>query len=805
MRLHRLHLLNFRQHADTEIDVGAGITAIIGPNGAGKTTLLEAIAWGFYGNAAARGSRDSIRWNRAPARSSVRVEVDFGVGAHEFRVVRGLYNAELYQDRFDRPIVNTHQEVSARIEHVLGMTRQEFFNTYFTGQKELAVMAAMGPTDRGKFLSRVLGYEKLRLAQDRLRERRTALRGELTGLEQGLADPAELEAERAKAVEQFERSTQALTSARKDQDRALALLEEEGPTWTRAVEQREASANLDSDRRVAERDVVEARREFQRLDRELAEALDARSGLAGLAEQLARVSPLREELDRLEEEARSAGQRRALIGELKAIEEQTARETDRLSRLGDVSAALSSAQAAIVTARSELETAEAGYETARTAWVRDKQDAQTKRLSLRDQYLDLQKQRASVLKAGEEGECPICKRPLGGVFEETERTLERQLEEIEVRGKFFKRRLEQLEQPVPEVQEAEGYLEHDARAVEGAVQEVARCEDRVKEASEHQGELTRLSGRGAEIEEAVATLPDRYDSERHDTVRAELRALDPVVKEAAGLEVKARAAEALVAEAETAERLLSERERRLTDLEAAIGDLGFDETAYAQARTGYESAQQAARDAELAIASLEADLKATSAAVQVADQRIAEREGRAARVAELATDVRLHDELDRALQDLRSELNAQMRPDLSERASDFLAALTDGRYNELEIDEEYDVSIVEDGLAKPVISGGEEDVANLALRLAISQMVAERAGQPLSLLVLDEIFGSLDEYRRRSVIELLRALADRFPQVILITHIDSVREGVDRVLRVEVDQRRGVATITEDSPTNVAA
>ena len=50
-----------------------------------------------------------------------------------------------------------------------------------------------------------------------------------------------------------------------------------------------------------------------------------------------------------------------------------------------------------------------------------------------------------------------------------------------------------------------------------------------------------------------------------------------------------------------------------------------------------------------------------------------------------------------------------------------------------------------------MISGGEEDIANLALRLAISQMIAERAGQPLSLLVLDEIFGSLDEDRRHAV------------------------------------------------------
>ena len=104
--------------------------------------------------------------------------------------------------------------------------------------------------------------------------------------------------------------------------------------------------------------------------------------------------------------------------------------------------------------------------------------------------------------------------------------------------------------------------------------------------------------------------------------------------------------------------------------------------------------------------------------------------------------------------------------------------------------------MLDDGEPKPVISGGEEDIANLALRLAISQMIAERAGQPLSLLVLDEIFGSLDEERRAAVIDLLRSLADRFPQVILITHVDSVREGFDRVIRRRAATlARGVATV----------
>jgi GNAT superfamily N-acetyltransferase len=76
----------------------------------------------------------------------------------------------------------------------------------------------------------------------------------------------------------------------------------------------------------------------------------------------------------------------------------------------------------------------------------------------------------------------------------------------------------------------------------------------------------------------------------------------------------------------------------------------------------------------------------------------------------------------------------------------------------MELDEDYMATLLDGGEVKPVISGGEEDVANLALRLAISQMIADRAGQPLSLLFLDEILGSLDEERRLAVIELLRAL-----------------------------------------------
>ena len=68
------------------------------------------------------------------------------------------------------------------------------------------------------------------------------------------------------------------------------------------------------------------------------------------------------------------------------------------------------------------------------------------------------------------------------------------------------------------------------------------------------------------------------------------------------------------------------------------------------------------------------------------------------------------------------------------------------------------------------------------------------------MLILDEVFGSLDESRRHNVLDLLRRLNDRFEQVILITHIESVREGLDRVITVRYDQETGSAVVEQDTP-----
>jgi exonuclease SbcC len=799
VKLHRLHLVNFRQHADTDIALGDGLTGIIGPNGSGKTTLLEAISWAIYGPVATRGDKDSIRNLRAKPRASVRVELEFALGRHEYRVVRGLHAAELYED--GRPLANSIREVTDKLERLLGMGHDEFFNTYFTGQKELAVMASLGPTERAAFLSRVLGYERLRDAQDRVRERRNAAAAELKGLEAGLPDREEIARAREQALAELQEARlgeRRAEAARADATTAVERIEPEWREWER---KRELAIRLDSDRRMATHAVEAARHEFQRLDRELAEALHAQEQIRELQPDLEPIARLKDELGTLEALQREEAGRQADRAQLDELGRAAADLERRLAELGDRDAALATARRDVEAVARRLEEAERRVEEQRGGWLTERQYAETKRAELLRQWEDVKEQLDRIRALGPEGECPTCRRPLGEEYPAVIALLERQRDAITEDGKYFRRRLEQLLEEPAVVRDAEAARDAVAaehtRAAEREGQVRAEAEERARGAQA----LADARRRAAQVEERLRARPTGYDAARHDALRAELARLEPVWREAARLEGIAGRAAVLVKEAELAEQQLSRREESARQIEAAVEAQGFSEDGFRRAKERHDQAMLVLKQAELSVAEARHGLMRAEERVREAERRETERAVRERHIAERRMEHRLHNELDRALSDLRGELNAAVRPEITELASAFLVDLTDGRYDEVELDENYRVRVLDEGVPKPVISGGEEDVANLVLRLAISQMIAERAGQPLSLLVLDEIFGSLDDQRRGHVLALLRRLADRFPQVVLITHVEGVREGLDRVLRVTYDAARATSVVRDETAT----
>ena len=797
MLINRLHLVNFRQHEDTDLVLGAGLTGMIGPNVSGKTTLLEAIAWAMYGMPAARGSKDSIRRRGAGPRARVAVELDFTLGSHQYRVVRGLNTAELFQDGEAAAIANSLAAVTEKITRLLGMTRDEFFNTYFTGQKELAVMAAMQPADRARFLSRVLGYERLRTAQDRLKERRTALRARLEALQGGLPDAATLAADEARARDRLTGAESAAATGAAALEQAERQLADVRPRWETMQHARDTARMLDAERRVAEEQLRAAREKREALTRQAAESAEARGGADAGRLRLEPLAALREESARHETLAAAWNAQRGAVAQLEEVRARLAGVAERIGAL-PAPDAITAARERASTLRAELTALAIGVEERRTAWVRDRQDADTQRRTLLVQYQDLKEQRERVVAAGPDGACPTCARPLRQEFDQVIALLDRQVEEVTNNGRYFKQRMEQLEEEPADLVALESERMRLEQQLSDAVADEARIGARAAERQSGEAELVTLEGRMRELERTAGASAAAYDAARHDEVRRAVRALEPLALQVSRLEALAHRADALATEAECAAGDCAACEERVRELAARIAELGFTDAAFAAARDEEQTAERARRNAELSLVRARAEEASAHEALAAVARRRQEAAERTREAEAVGRDLALHQELDRALTDLRTDLNQSLRPELSELASIFVRDLTNGRYTDLELDESYVATLVDDGDPKQVISGGEEDIANLALRLAISQMIADRAGQPLSLLILDEIFGSLDEERRLSVLDLLRSLADRFPQVILITHIDAVRDGFDRVIRVGYDVAAGASVVREE-------
>jgi DNA repair protein SbcC/Rad50 len=798
VRLNSLQLTNFRQHADTRIAFDLGLTGIIGPNGAGKSTVLEAIAWALYGQSAVRGTRDSIRNVRAGARAPVRVELDFDLAGHRYRVVRGLSNAELYLDGGSEPVATTITDVSDMLARRLGMTKAEFFHTYFTGQKELSVMAAMSPSERAQFLSRVLGYDRIRAAQGLARERRKLITAEIAGVKSTMPDPALIESMLKDAAARQKEAGKRQRSATVDKQKAETALATLTPQWEAVQKARESFQQVVADQRLAQQAADGLGRESDRLDRELKAVAEARAELEAIASQLMPLNEVMDEYRMLDALAREEGRRKALTESLRTVSEELTALRTRQAALAAVSATQEEVTLRLHSRTTSLEEATKSLEAKRTEWVRDRQEAITKRDALRLQYQEVKEHRDRIVELGDDGVCPTCQRLLGDHFRTVHDNLDEQLETITVDGKYFTTRLEQLERMDAEFK----VLDDQRKAMNQEVSELERMLAKAQTAAQELGSLGRDLSQKEQRHDQLANdlrgIPSGFDERRHAELERQLEPLSRLNEQATRLESRVDREPALRVELEGVSQRLLQAQEQVAQLTAKLDESRFSEEELQRLKLQHEKAVAELRRSELEVQAAALDeVRASEAAASAARakqelERARELQGR------LEGDRRVHDELDRAYSDLRNDLNLQLRPELSDLSADFLDVLTDGRYAELEIDDDYNVIILEAGIPKPVISGGEEDLLNLVLRLAISQMIADRSGQTFSLLVLDEIFGSLDVDRRLRVVGLLRRLLTRFEQIIVLTHIEDTRDDMDHKIRIDLDDRTGTSVVRQD-------
>jgi exonuclease SbcC len=82
-------------------------------------------------------------------------------------------------------------------------------------------------------------------------------------------------------------------------------------------------------------------------------------------------------------------------------------------------------------------------------------------------------------------------------------------------------------------------------------------------------------------------------------------------------------------------------------------------------------------------------------------------------------------------------------------------------------------------------SGGEAFRVNFAIRLALSEVLAQRKGARLQMLVIDEGFGSQDALGRQRLIQAINAVKDDFAKILVITHLEELKDAFPTRIEVE--------------------
>ncbi|MCH2540298.1 MAG: SMC family ATPase [Anaerolineales bacterium] len=174
------------------------------------------------------------------------------------------------------------------------------------------------------------------------------------------------------------------------------------------------------------------------------------------------------------------------------------------------------------------------------------------------------------------------------------------------------------------------------------------------------------------------------------------------------------------------------------------------------------------------------------------------RDDRASKLEILVERISIHDELQLAFgkQGVPAMIIEAAVPEVEETANRLLGRMTGGsmtvRFDtqrELKsgvLRETLDIKIADELGTRnyELYSGGEAFRVNFAIRIALSKLLSRRAGAQLQTVVIDEGFGTQDASGRERLLEAISAIQDDFRRVLVITHIEELKEAFPTRIQV---------------------
>jgi exonuclease SbcC len=759
----------------------------------------------------------------------------------------GMVNGQLSIVHQWKPLTEkTTRDTQARIEQTLRLDYDTFINASFFLQGKADEFTQRKSSERKAVLSTILGLEIWDTYKERTAEKRKLIESDVQEIDGRVAEIdselAEEDARKSRLAE-LENTLKQLSSARETQEAALENI-------------RKNAALINEQRKLAETlstSLERARASLATLETRLTEREDKRNTYVDLISRAKEIESAYkawqksrkdlEEFDKTAVEFREHDeQRKQLLNDIRVEKAKLEQEFEALngqfSVISEQSSVVNELEEQVATAQSSLLEAEAKIEE-RGKLENQRNEAREKNAalkvgneSLRKEMDEIKKRIDSLEKAQGNAACPVCGQELSEAHRKS--TLKELNKEGKDKGDQFRANKKELEDIEKQVAEFETQIKKLANVENERVKysnTISQITERIESLQSAEKEWEKSGKkRLAEVNKALEKESFAADARKQLTkLDKELAKLgyDAAAHESARLtEANGRSAEEEFSNLKSAREVSKQIESEIANLESEIvnrkSEIANLDSDYQTVKTNLESAEAQSPDlnkVERELLALREDENETRSQVGAARQKVdtlatlrARKTDYLTQREELNQQIVRHKTLERAFgkDGVPALLIEQALPQIEQKANDLLDRLSDGHmsvrfvtqseYKDKKRDdlkETLDIQISDSaGLRNyEMYSGGEAFRVNFAIRLALSEILAQRKGARLQTLVIDEGFGSQDAQGRQRLIEAINLVKHDFAKILIITHLDELKDAFPNRIEVEKTERGSVVKV----------
>lgn len=808
--INRVYIRNFRRIEEADIEIRDGLTCLTGQNGTGKSSIIEAIEFCLYGKTKSGTNKDTIRRHNALDDEPTYTSVDFDMDGRHYRCRRYLtkklstqaslyaYDDESYESLREKDdgktdlatgqrslkdlgtvIATSPTGVTEAITELFGIKYSGFIASFVARQKELDSLASsLTPEARKKFFLELLDYSRLDGVKKEYNQEIRALKASLNTLEKQLLSPTDTQ----KQIDATNKELSGLNTRIEKGMRVVSGQEEKLLAITNEINQMSAlSGQIASATHDLEEDKASlakgegVMRDYDEQEKRYAAASQGYNPETGVSGQLAEIQQIIDKANAYIMQRRERDQINGVINQ-QAIELEQAQATrTQLEQQTANEPDVEDSNTKLMEAKANL---------ARLMGHKTMLDGEVKKIQ----------ELISSVDTGQSATCPTCGTDISS--EAGRHHLDNELQRLRTEAEATSGEVSAAQ---ADVKAKEVTLASDRRMLTGYqrnLRELAitkanikNIEDDIKERretvsnresylAEHAGD-NRNEAQLAELEATRASLAKKVQQE--EAMRNAYLALQKVKAQKSAGEARMRELRESIA---TKEKFLHENAGFQDRFLAKQQEKSREEETTQRYRQALEQLRYDQGQKEARLASLNDTLR-------MAQEQARDR-------ASMRTRLETYTGAMEVVSFMREFLPAKIAPALSMRASKLLDIATNGMYQMLEINDSYEVSVYTDEDVRPIamMSGGEQDIISLCIRIAIAELILSTTGINKQTIILDEIFGALDDERRASACRALQSLGQMIPRIVCITHIEEIKDLADYTYVVERDEN-GVSHVRE--------